>query len=83
MIITWYNKENNYRQATITSTDDIECYADKDLYGIRIRKDLLLTGGILGEFKIEANRDTAYNDIKESIEGGVDEFDFKKSFYER
>lgn len=83
MLITWYNKENDYRQAKITSINDIECYNDEDIYGIRIRKDLLLTGGILGEFKIEENRNAAYNDIKESLKDNADEFDFRRSFYER
>lgn len=83
MIITWYNKENNYRQATVTSMNDIECYTDESSYGIRIKEELVLTGGILGEFMMEANRDAAFNDIKESLESGAEVFDFRKNFYER
>lgn len=82
MIISWYNEEQYYRQCEITSMDDIECYPDGELYAIHIR-DRTLFGGILGRFKVEANRDAAWLDIKEKLDNGADEFEFRKNFYEK
>lgn len=83
MIIVWYNKNNHRKETSITSIEGIECYTDNALFGIRIRKDLVLFGGDLGTFQVKENRDAVCRDIKKALENNDSEFEFRKSFYER
>lgn len=81
MFINWYNREGHKNSCEITSIDDIEKYEEKDLFYLRVRKDKVLHGGILGEFESEHTRDEAYNDIKDNLDVGAEELDFRPGFY--
>lgn len=83
MRISWFDKEHRKRTCSIASIDDIQAYDTGESFCLRIRSDLVLCGGILGEFLSPEARDKAYNDIKAALEAGVEEFDYRSSFYSR
>lgn len=61
--------------------DDVQKYDENELFCLRIRKDILLCGGILGEFKTVEARNKAYDDIKDAFDAGREEFDFRAGYY--
>ena len=83
MIIYWFNEEHRRRSCAITSIDDIEKFGKGELFCLRIKKDMVLPSSALGKFPTEEARDKAYHDIKEALDAGVEEFDFRPGAYTR
>ena len=87
MTITWYNNNKNTRNCDISVIADIECYEETDekgkLFGVRIRKDKVLFGGELAEFRSKGAQEKLYADIQEGLKSGLPDFEICKSFYER
>jgi len=83
MKLIWYNKEHRIRSCELDSIDDIERYDEDNLYCLRVRKEKIFMGGILGKFKNNDSSEKAYADIKNAIEYNLDEFEFHPSRYER
>ena len=69
MTITWYNNNKNTRNCDISVIADIECYEETDekgkLFGVRIRKDKVLFGGELAEFRQAMTQSDILKAVKE------------------
>jgi len=87
MTITWYNNNKSTRNCDISEIADIECYEETDekgkLFGVRIRKDKVLFGGVLAEFRSKGAQEKLFADIKEGLKSGLPDIEVRKSFYER
>jgi len=82
MLINWYNSVHRLRSCNITSIDDIQKYDKDGVFGLRIKRDKAWLGGTLGEFKSVEKRDKAYDDIKNALDAGEEEFMFRPRYYE-
>lgn len=82
MFISWYNKVHHKETCDITLIDDIQKYDEDEFFCLRIRNDKVLFGGILGKFKSAEGRDKAYDEIKNALDAGVEEFEFRRRDYE-
>ena len=87
MTITWYNNANHKHNCEISEIADIECYEATDekgkLFGVCIRKDKVLLGGILAEFRSKGAQEKLFADIQQGLKCGLSDFEVRKSFYER
>ena len=82
MLIDWYNEVHRKETCNIILMDDIQKYDEDELFCLRIRNSKVLFGGLLGKFKSGAARDKAYDDIKDALDAGVEEFEFRPGYYE-
>lgn len=82
MLISWYNEVHHKGTCNIILMDDIQKYDEDELFCLRIRSNKVLFGGILGKFKFLEARDKAYDDIKDALDAGVEEFEFRPGYYE-
>ena len=83
MLIIWYKEVYHKGSCNISLMDDIQKYDEDELFCLRIKSNKVLFGGILGKFKSAEARDKAYDDIKDALAAGVDEFEFRSGYYER
>lgn len=81
MHITWYNGEHRERSCNITSISDIQKHEDDEGFCLLIRKETVFLGGKLGKFKSVEERDKAYDDIKDALDAGEEEYIFRPGFY--